>query len=581
PDGRRIATVSLDRTARIWQADGSGHRSLRHEEMLWSTRWRPDGELVVTTTQTGTVYLWSANPSDRDTPERPYRRLEGHEGRIWRTVWSPDGRRLATASDDGTVRVWPVGDPGDDPDMPPVVLRHGSAVFGARWDSEGRRLVTACYDGRARVWTVVDGGPPNGEEARRPLVLASDGGIVFDAFFLPDGERVATAHQDGAVRIWPLSRAPEALVLRHHESSVYSVQRNPDGTLLTASLDGTARIWRVDGSRTEPLLVLGDHTGQVFARASRRKGHFATSSQGAVRFWDLTTALSGEPSSEARDVHVSTLLGGHNALGIFDPDGERIATISHGNTVRIWNTDQDGKPRLLGRHDGRINAIGWSADGERIVTGSDDGTARVWYAGAPARSPLVLRGHQANVFAAVWSPDGRRVVTAARDDTLRVWTLGAEDAPLVLRGHRNTVRDAAWSPDGGRVVSVSNDGTARLWQVAGPAAESSSRPSPILQLVHETSDHEPTYGTPVLTSVAWSRDGRIAIGAIDGTVHLWSEYGEQIAGTLVHDSMVTDVAWSHDTRLATAHRDGAARIWSQDGQLLRILEGHDGEVSTV
>ncbi len=591
PEGRRIVTAALDRTAWIWQVDGSDHRALRHEETLWSARWSPDGRSVMTTTQNGTAYLWSADPSDgdpspRDAPDRPYRRLDGHGGRIWRIVWSPAGRHLATASDDGTVRIWPFGDPAGDSHVPPLVLRHESAVFGARWDSAGRRLVTACYDGAARIWTLAEGGPPSGE----PIVLASDSGIVFDAFFLPDDERVATAHQDGTVRIWSVAAAPEALVLRHHESSVYSVRLSPDGTLLlTGSLDGTARIWRADGSRTEPLLVLREHTGQVLAVSSRRRGLYVTSSQGAVRLWDLTTALSGDPSPEARDVHVSTLLGGHNALGVFDPDGERIATVSHGNTLRIWNADQTGKPRLLGQHDGRINSVAWSADGKRLVTGSDDGTARVWYAGAPAagdpvRSPLVLRGHKANVYAAAWSPDGRRVVTAARDDTLRVWTPGSEEAPLILQGHRNSVRDAAWSPDGARIVSVSNDGTARLWQVAGSSAEGPPhRPSPILELVHETADHQPTYGSPVLTSVAWSNDGRrIAIGAADGTVRFWSERGERIAGTLEHDSMVTDVAWSRDgLRLATSHRDGAARIWSTDGQLLWTLAGHDGEVSTV
>ncbi|HEX6015533.1 MAG TPA: hypothetical protein VFY87_27785, partial [Geminicoccaceae bacterium] len=58
-DGRRLATASDDRTARVWDAT-TGQKLLQ---------------------------------------------FAGHEDRVRAVTWSPDGTRLATASDDGTARV--------------------------------------------------------------------------------------------------------------------------------------------------------------------------------------------------------------------------------------------------------------------------------------------------------------------------------------------------------------------------------------------------------------------------------------------------------------------------------------------
>jgi hypothetical protein len=60
PDGRRLATASGDKTARLWDADSG----------------------------------------------KPLAVLQGHTGRVMSVSFSPDGRRLATASEDRTARLW-------------------------------------------------------------------------------------------------------------------------------------------------------------------------------------------------------------------------------------------------------------------------------------------------------------------------------------------------------------------------------------------------------------------------------------------------------------------------------------------
>ncbi|KIM56120.1 hypothetical protein SCLCIDRAFT_89586, partial [Scleroderma citrinum Foug A] len=63
------------------------------------------------------------------------------------------------------------------------------------------------------------------------------------------------------------------------------------------------------------------------------------------------------------------------------PDGTRIVSGSHDNTVRVWDTDSGveiGSP--LEGHTLGVTSVAFSCDGTKIVSGSWDNSARVWNA---------------------------------------------------------------------------------------------------------------------------------------------------------------------------------------------------------
>ena len=109
--------------------------------------------------------------------------------------------------------------------------------------------------------------------------------------------------------------------------------------------------------------------------------------------------------------------------------------------------------------------MAWSPDGERLASGSWDNTVRVWSA-ADGRELAKLNGHSNTVTSVAWSPDGERLASGSWDNTVRVWSAADGRELAKLNGHSNTVTSVAWSPDGERLASGSYDKTVRVWSAA-------------------------------------------------------------------------------------------------------------------
>ncbi|MCL2932062.1 MAG: NACHT domain-containing protein, partial [Trichodesmium sp. MAG_R03] len=567
PDGKTIATASLDNTARLWDPEnGNVLATLYHQDYVRAVAFSPDGKTIATTSDDKTARLW-------DTENGNVLATLYHQNWVKAVAFSPDGKTIATASDDKTARLW-------DTENGNVLatLYHQREVNAVAFSPDGKTIATASYDGTARLWDT-----ENGNE----LATLYHQSRVYAVAFSPDGKTIATASWDKTARLWDTDNG-NVLATLNHQDWVNAVAFSPDGkTIATASYDYTARLWDTENGNELATLY---HRGWVNAVAFSPDGKtIATASYDktaqTARLWDTENGNKLATLYHQREVNavafspdgktiatasydktarlwdtengneLATLL--YLSAVAFSPDGKTIATASWdktAQTARLWDTENGNELATL-NHQDRVKAVAFSPDGKTIATLSDK-TARLW--DTENGNELATLNHQDSVYAVALSPDGKTIATRS-EKTARLWDTenGNEVATL---NHQYSVYTVAFSPDGKTIATGSYDGTARLWDTENG--------NELATLYHRST----------VIAVAFSPDGKTIATAIAGnTAHLWdTENGNELA-TLNHQDTVWGVAFSPDGKtIATASNDKTARLWdTENGNLLATLLHQD------
>jgi WD40 repeat protein len=260
-----------------------------------------DGEHVVIPNADGSMELRSRHA--------PSLVLRGHRGLITHVELTRDGSVLYSSSSDGTLRRWNtatgVGEivlEGTTPIRGFAVARDGRIAAHAGdlaylVDATGqvRRL------GKGGAWCVeyAEFEPVKDRlllhRCDKSLVIL-DGGQITElqtggyaaghVAVSPDGRRIASGLGDRTVRLWDAETGHLLDILRGHSDLVLDVAFSPDGhDLASASYDKTIRIWDLATKRHR---VLRGHDAAVLRLAWRGPDHVVTASpDGTIRLWDV------------------------------------------------------------------------------------------------------------------------------------------------------------------------------------------------------------------------------------------------------------------------------------------------------
>ncbi|MBK8905449.1 MAG: WD40 repeat domain-containing protein [Anaerolineaceae bacterium] len=375
--------------------------------------------------------------------------------------------------------------------------------------------------------------------------------VVWSAVFSPDGQTILTASSDGTARLWD-RQGNTLAILRGHDGTVNSAVFDPDGqTILTAGDDGTARLWDRQGNT---LAILRGHDGTVNSAVFDPDGQtILTAGDGTARLWD-------------RQGNTLAILRGHDGTvnsAVFSPDGQTILTAdAWDSTAQLWDR-QGNTLAVLSGHAGWVRSAMFSPDGQTILTAACEdfnclnGTARLW--DRRGNTLAVLSGR---LDSAVFSPDGQTILTAGSDGTAQLWNRQGKELAILREGH---IYSAVFSPDGQTILTAGHDGTARLWDRQG-------------NTLAILSGHEGW-----VRSAMFSPDGQTILTASDdSTARLWDRLGNALAILRGHEGSVNLAVFDPDGQtILTASDDSTARLWDRQGGTLAILHGHEDLVNSA
>ena len=337
------------------------------------------------------------------------------------------------------VREWLVNPPKKNEPKPVGLLHmldgHTNVVASVAFFPTGDKVVTSGFDATCRIWDA-----KTGKELGQRSTGQKESQVGGPVAISPDGKRIAARYF-----VADADTGKFLFGLEGHVAEISRIRYDRDGKrLLTASYDGTIRIWEADTGK--PVQTIKAHMGHKIP-AGPRNGF------GPPRGLD-PPEFGGIEGRGVRDA-------------VFSPDGKRIVSGGIDGMIRMWDVDT-GKELWGWKQSQDVLSVAFLPDGKRAVSGEAEGTIRIWDA-AEGKELKKLTGHTGGVDALAVSPDGSLLVSAGADKTVRVWDTDTGTELRCFRGHTGPVRAIAVSPDGKTALSGSEDKTARLWAL--PAAE--------------------------------------------------------------------------------------------------------------
>ncbi len=296
---------------------------------------------------------------------------------------------------------------------------------------------------------------------------------ALELAFSADGKWLAADGNDHIIHIWDVSAASKVHTLAGHEGRITGLVFRSNDELISASEDGTVRLWNVTEEREIRRYRAGLDQVTSIALSPDEQQVVLGVTDGTLRLWEIDSGLLRRIFRGHVDVVLSV---------DFSSDGEQIASGSDDNTVRLWDVSSGTLVETFVGHEERVWSVAMQPDGKLIASGSWDGTVRLWKnepttGTADEGSNLPLATYDRPVLSVTFSPDARLLAVglanSERDNSVKFWDVAGQDVTKYqeLRSFdAKSKHDLEFGPEGKLFATTGGDNAAiRVWR-ADPAS---------------------------------------------------------------------------------------------------------------
>ncbi|KAM9656485.1 jouberin isoform 3-T6 [Morphnus guianensis] len=265
-------------------------------------------------------------------------------------------------------------------------LRGGDmGCFCIRFSHDGKTLAAACAGKNG--YPIVLYEIPSGQFLRE---FYGHLNIVYDLCWSKDNQYLLTASSDGTVRMWKIEmQAASAVRVFPHPSFVYTAKYHPiaDSLVVTGCYDSVIRIWNANVKEIHGQLLqeLDGHKSFINTLCFDAEGlhMFSGDSSGLIIVWD--TSVKGSSQHLFQHWRINKEIKENDIKGTpinhleVHPNGRRLLIHAKDSTLRIMDLRIVATKKYIGATNYREKIHSTLTPcGTFLFSGSEDGRAYVW-----------------------------------------------------------------------------------------------------------------------------------------------------------------------------------------------------------
>ena len=292
-----------------------------HSTQVLSVAISPDGNILASSSQNGTIKLWSLESGKIEVGFRsvPSRTLSGSSGAVQSIAFSPDGQILVSGDRDGSINFWEV----KTGELKCSFCGHSSPIQSIAISTDGQIVASVGEQKNIKVWRF----------CTQELLYTFNGQCHVNSIALsPDGKTLASSCNDATIKLWSLKTGRLIQTLQWPSGSAYAVAFSPDGKILAG----------------------GGH-GRL------------------IQLWNLET-------EELVNSLVSNLYAVRSLS--FSPDGQTLASGGEDSTIKFWHWKNRQLIASFPHHLQLVSSLAFSSDSRLLASGSHDKSIKLWQVGA-------------------------------------------------------------------------------------------------------------------------------------------------------------------------------------------------------